>query len=84
MWRVEFFKIGKRDVTFIRKMRVAKVLLSNLYTVPETDNFENNKLTSYSLHLTHACTVYVLCMMLIWLNLENNCVTFGIFFVHAC
>ena len=63
---------------------LAKVLLSNLYTVPETDNFENNKLTSYSLHLTHACTVYVLCMMLIWLNLENNCVTFGIFFVHAC
>ena len=63
---------------------VAKVLLPNLYTVPETDNFENNKLTSYSLHLTHACTVYVLCMMLIWLNLENNCVTFGIFFVHAC
>ena len=30
------------------------------------------------------CTVYVLYMMLIWLNLENNCVTFGVFFVHAC
>jgi hypothetical protein len=22
LWRVEFFKIGKRDVTFIREMRV--------------------------------------------------------------
>ena len=22
MWRVEFFKIGKRDVTFIRELRV--------------------------------------------------------------
>ena len=25
MWRVEFFKIGKRDVAFIREMRVHTV-----------------------------------------------------------
>ena len=28
LWRVEFFKIGKRDVTFIREMRVSKLLFS--------------------------------------------------------
>ena len=28
-WRVEFFKIGKRDVTFIREMRVTVALSAN-------------------------------------------------------
>ena len=26
MWRVEFFKIGKRDFTFIREMRVGPLV----------------------------------------------------------
>ena len=34
MCRVEFFKIGKRDVTFIREMRVCK--LEDLHFVFDT------------------------------------------------
>ena len=38
MWRVEFFKIGKRDFTFIREMRVEFTLelvrgLNLVYTI---------------------------------------------------
>ena len=37
MCRVEFFKIGKRDVTFIREMRVHNTLYTNaLLLVPAT------------------------------------------------
>ena len=44
MWRVEFFKIGKHDFTFIREMRLKDVFprLLSLLSLDVTDDFDSD------------------------------------------
>ena len=59
MWRVEFFKIGKRDFTFIREMRVSKLIGANLEvrTLGEVDGNGNENVIIWKWRPTTKSTV---------------------------
>ena len=50
MWRVEFFKIGKRDFTFIREMRVHMQKEYNFYMLKTDKEAYLNSMREKDIH----------------------------------